>query len=696
MKMRMKEKSNNSVTRAISFFMNKLILFIACNCLFLFAYAQEDTVVKSLNEVIVTPNRTIQKEAVVPYTVKSVDRKQLNQFNPRTTPEALMGMNGVFVQKTNHGGGSAFVRGLTGNQTLILVDGIRLNNSTFRYGPNQYLNTVDAFTIQKIEVARGTGSVQYGTDALGGVIHVLSKEPLLKRSNDDGIKKISATAIVKFMSGNMEQTSRAEMNYSSKGFAAIVGATGRDFGDMIGGDTTGKQSPTGYKEFAYDVKLKFKLNEHVQLTTAHYFLQQKHVPVYHKVLLENFAINEMDPQQRMLSYAKLSINNRNRLVRTIDLILSHQQSVEGRNSRKNGSTVLRKEKDKVGTVGFTVDVLSEFTKIWTASSGIELYHDKVNSSRQDINQSTGSKAGLRGLYPDESKYGNYSLFSLHHFKLKDFHINVGLRYNMFDISIADTTLGNVNIRPSALVGNAAVSYSINKYHHLFASFSSGYRAPNIDDMGTLGIVDFRYEVPAAYLLPEKSFNYEAGYKYRSKKVTATANFFYMQLKQLITRVKQEGEVINGYNVYKKENTEQAFIRGAEAEMDWQVLKNWNVNAGFAYVFGQNTTKHEPLRRMPPFNGKVLSTYKLNRWFAAAELWFAAKQDRLAQGDKDDNRIPKGGTPGFRVMNLYAGYELKHLKFNTGLQNLFNTDYRTHGSGINGYGRSIWLNIQFTL
>lgn len=147
---------------------------------------------------------------------------------------------------------------------------------------------------------------------------------------------------------------------------------------------------------------------------------------------------------------------------------------------------------------------------------------------------------------------------------------------------------------------------------------------------------------------------------------------------------------------KKENTEQAFIRGAEAEMDWQILKNWNVNAGFAYVFGQNTTKHEPLRRMPPFNGKILSTYQLNRWFAGAELWFAAKQDRLAQGDKDDNRIPKGGTPGFQVINLYAGYELKHLKFNTGLQNLFNTDYRTHGSGINGYGRSIWLNIQFTL
>ena len=64
----------------------------------------------------------------------------------RTTPESLVGTTGVFIQKTNHGGGSPFIRGLTGNQTLILIDGIRVNNSTFRYGPNQYFNTIDDHT----------------------------------------------------------------------------------------------------------------------------------------------------------------------------------------------------------------------------------------------------------------------------------------------------------------------------------------------------------------------------------------------------------------------------------------------------------------------------------------------------------------------------------------------------------------------
>ena len=117
-------------------------------------FAQADTTVKLLPEIVVTPLRSKQREQKIPYVISTITQNELNQLSPRTTPEALMGIAGVFVQKTNQGGGSAFVRGLTGNQTLMLIDGIRLNNSTFRYGPNQYLNTIDQFTIQRIEVAK--------------------------------------------------------------------------------------------------------------------------------------------------------------------------------------------------------------------------------------------------------------------------------------------------------------------------------------------------------------------------------------------------------------------------------------------------------------------------------------------------------------------------------------------------------------
>jgi hemoglobin/transferrin/lactoferrin receptor protein len=655
-------------------------------------FAQEDTTAKALQEVVVTALRTKQEEQKIPYAVSTIQRKELNQFSPRTTPEALMGLTGVFVQKTNHGGGSAFVRGLTGNQTLMLVDGIRLNNSTFRYGPNQYLNTIDPFTIQRIEVVKGTGSVQYGTDALGGVIQIITKEPELSRENKK--RKISGNAIGKLMTGNMEQTARAGLTYSSSTFAATGGFTIRNFGDIIGGDTTNRQSPSGYKEISYDAKLKFKLSSQVELIAAHQFLRQQQVPVYHKIRLENFFINEMDPQQRMLSYAKIHIRNNNNFIRSIEITASHQQNIEGRNTQKNGSTVLRKEKDEVNTLGFTVDIFSAIKKNWTANSGVEIYHDNINSTRYDVNLISSVASPKRGLYPDNSKYGNASLFTLHQFQIQKFQINAGLRLNSFNIHISDTSLGKVNVKPSALVGNVAVLYNFKKHHHLFASFSNSYRAPNIDDMGTLGIVDFRYEVPAYDLQPEQSFNYELGYKFRSRSVNVTASLFYMRLQNLITRMRNGNQTINGYNVYIKENTDRAFIRGAEAETDIQMNQHFKLQGGVAYLFGQNQTGKEPMRRIPPFNGRIRATYQKSKWFAAAETWFAAKQNRLAQGDKDDNRIPLGGTPGFAVSNLYAGFSLKKLQVYTSLQNMFNKDYRTHGSGINGAGRSAWVHIQF--
>ena len=649
---------------------------------------KKDTAIRSLDEVVVTAQRHQQQSLLVPYSVNTISQQSLAERNSRTTPEALMGVNGVFVQKTNHGGGSPFVRGVTGNQTLILVDGIRLNNSTFRYGPNQYLNTIDPFTIKRIEVAKGTGSVQYGTDAIGGVVHILTIDPQFAT----GKTALHGRVIGKYMTDDMEKTIRGEAMYSGKKFALITGIVKKNFGDLVGGDTTGRQSPSGYDEWSWDMKAKFSLRENIQLTVANQFLQQKNVPVYHKVVLENFAINEMDPQQRLLSYARMNMQGKSSFFKETEITFSYQQNIEGRNSRKNGSSSLRKERDEINTIGFTTDIFSEFNKIWTANSGIELYYDNVGSTRKDINTQTGMSSNMRGLYPDNSRYGNYSLYSLHHVGFGKWIVDAGLRFNTFNIRISDTTLGNVKISPSAWVGNAALMYQLDKSQTVYAAFSNGYRAPNVDDMGTLGIVDFRYEVPTSGLKPEKSQHTELGYKFQTKRLSGTVAAYYMHLTDLITRVKMDGQVINEYQVYQKENTESEFIKGFETKMNWNVLKNLNVAGGIAYAYGQSLSRKEPLRRVPPFNGRLMSTYRNSKWLAAAEFQFASHQKRLAQGDKDDNRIPKGGTPGWKVFNLFGGYNFSFVQLKAGVQNIFNEDYRTHGSGINAVGRSAWLSV----
>lgn len=670
----------------VHFFLLSLVL-----CVHVRAQQDSDTLDNPLPEVVITAQRIVQSEKPVPYAVVTVNGRSFKRFNPRSTPESLHGLNGVFVQKTNHGGGSPIIRGLTGNQTLLMVDGIRLNNATFRYGPNQYLNTIDPYMVNKIEVAKGTGSVQYGTDAMGGVIHVLTAEPAFSETT-----LFHSSHSAKMMNRDMEKTIRNEGSYSSAKVSMTGGLTYRDFGHLYGGDTTGRQDPSGYAEWGFDAKGKFILSKRAQLTVASQLLKQRHVPVYHKVVLENYRLNEFDIQQRSLQYMRLHMQGRNKLVKNAEVTVSWQQSLEGRKMQKNGSDVVTSERDRVNTIGITSTVHTELTRNWRATSGIDLYFDAVNSTRSESAGNNGMYLTKRGLYPNNSTHHSYSMYSLHQFSFGKWLVDAGLRFNQFSINISDSTLGNVQLAPSAFIGNAAVMYRLSGRHHIYGNYSEGFRAPNIDDLGSLGIVDFRYEVPAYDLQPEKSANLEVGYRFQSRRLTTNVAAYYLSLRDLITRQAKGGETIDGYQVYQKYNSERAFVKGAEVKIDWEVVRYIYARGAVAYTYGKNQTKEEPLRRIPPLNGAVGAGFHKNHWYADAEFLFAFKQSRLAEGDKKDNRIPVGGSPGWQVINMYVGYEKNMVYCSLGLQNIFNADYRLHGSGINGVGRSAWFTVGVNL
>ncbi len=643
----------------------------------------------SLPEVqVLSASRRNTSSANLPFASSVLNLPAQSENIPRTVPESLNIIPGVFVQKTNHGGGSPFIRGLTGNQTLILIDGIRLNNSTFRYGPNQYLNTIDPFSVNKIEVLRGSGSVQYGSDAIGGVIQIFTKDPGYTSENS-----FRGSVSGRFASSKMEQSGSTELAYSTSKMvlSGILGV--KNFGDLIGGDTTGRQSPSGYSQVDASLKLKLKLTKNSEFILANQFVQQKDVDVYHKVQLENFNLNKMGLQGRNLSYLKYSIDQGgSSIFRRIDLTGSLNATVEERNSQKNSSQSLGLERDKIKTSNLGIEIFSHLSKKWTVNSGLEYYRDKVNSIRNTTNLQSGAVSMQRGLYPDNSLYSNTSVYSLHHLALGSFNIEGGLRYNWLQAVILDKDLGRMQINPGAFVWNSGLNYSMGK-HHIYSSFNTGYRAPNIDDMGTLGIVDFRYELPSYTLKPEKSYNSEIGYKFFSERLGFGAALYRNKLSDLINRV-QTGQIIDGYKVYMKENTEEAVIKGVEGFAEFQVSQNLFFDLFASFNHGRNISKAEPLRRVPPFNGNISMKYKVNRFYMKGEMGWADKQDRLAQGDKDDNRIPAGGTPGWKVLNVYLGYSLKNLQLRLSAQNLFNADYRTHGSGINSVGRSLWTSLSF--
>ncbi len=637
----------------------------------------------------------------------------------RTVPEALTSTPGVFVQKTNHGGGSPFLRGLTGNQTLLLVDGIRLSNATFRYGPNQYLNTVDPYNVSGIEVLKGGGSVGYGSDAIGGTVNVLSNK--LNFAEEQQWRKWKHKVSSFWRSQNMEKTLHAETGFSGKKLAFSAGGTLRKFGDLVGGDTTGVQKPTGYDEAAFDLKGKLRLGANSTLTLLHQFFQQADVPIFHKIQLENYARNHVTLQQRQLSYARFEwlaphlgkvwehLQVPARSLKTglqkITATTSLHQTDEHRESQKNGSPTLRKESDEVRSFGASVMAEFMLTEWWRSTVGVEAYHDLVGSHRADVNTDTGSKADMRGLYPDGATHQSSAIFCTNEWETGDWNFTGGLRFNHFSIKTEDDNIGKTHLTPNALVWDAGALRKLDRFNTAFASINSAFRAPNVDDLGSLGIVDFRYEVPTADLLPEKSYNFELGWRQKRERWGAEAVVFRNELRDLITRVRVGSDSIAGYPVYQKENVQRGYVQGVEVSSWLKLPKGFWLGGNLAWQYGQNVTDNEPLRRIPPLFGGVTLNYSVDNarfrgkrtgqdWRASLEWNFAAKQARLATGDKSDNRIPAGGTPGWQVVNVYARWNIyvkgAYLILKPGIWNLFNADYRYHGSGVNGMGRSVSL------
>lgn len=645
-----------------------------------------------LNQLtITTTQRTETPDFVRPEMTTVLTARDLKQRPPRTVPEALFGATGVWLQKTNHGGGSPFIRGLTGQQTLLLIDGIRLNNATFRSGPNQYLNTIDPQSLEQIEVVRSSGSVAYGSDAIGGVINVLTKTPQFS-----GEGRFTGQTFFKAMTQGMELTNRTELGYSSATVAVHGGIGYRMFGDLVAGKGIGRQSPTGYNQFSGDLKARFRLSGRYMLTAAYQDLRQDSVPVYHKVRLENFRYNQFNPQRRQLGYLRLEGFYTYRWLQSVQVTASWQRQPEGRQSQKNDSPTAVLERDETTTQGLTVLALSEPTRFWQIRSGVEVYSDFVRSNRVDRNTQTGAETAKRGLYPDRATMSSLAAFTLHTLTFDRLTLTGGGRYNTYQITIPEQTLGKTSISPSALVGNLGLSYALIPSVRVVASVQSAFRSPNIDDMGTLGIVDFRYETPNNNLQAERSLNTEAGVKVRTGRFSASVLGYYNRLSNFIGRVRMGRDSIQGYPVYLKQNSAEAFIRGLEAEAEWEFARNWLAYGSLVYTYGQNVTAGEPFRRIPPLNSRLGITWQVpSAFWVRAEVLLAGAQTRLAKGDIDDNRIGKNGTPGWSIVNISGGYQWRSLTVSAELHNLFNEAYKTHGSGVNGLGRSAWLAIHYS-
>lgn len=631
-----------------------------------------------------------------PGCISILDEKRLEITRPRSLPEGLIGTAGVWIQKTNHGGGSAFLRGFTGNQTLLMIDGIRVNNSTYRYGPNQYLNTIDPLSIGRVEVLRGSGSVQYGSDALGGVIQMLTIDPMF---GEEGLKS-GGRVYGKYMSAGMEKTTRAEASMNNSFFTAIGGVSYKDFGDLIAGGNLGVEAPSGYKEWDADLKLKVRLGKRGLLTGLHHNSHQSEVDRFDQVSQRGYKTYMFDPQFRELSYLKFETATGKSIFSRLNFTLSRQRSFERRVKQKIADEFLKYESDEVNTLGFVNEITSLISDQGTAVSGFEIYIDKIYSNALSVNETNKEQIQQRGLYPDGSKVLNYGLFSLHTYQCNHWILTGGVRLNSVLLEARDDEFGNLRVNPTSLAGNLSVSYPVSSSSRLIGSVNSGFRAPNINDLSSFGLFDSGVEVPNSNLSPEKSLSGELSWKYASSKTGIILSTYYTSLANLIARVPamyNGSDIYQGEKVYTRQNIKKAMITGIESRWRQSIYENIEMIFNLTYTFGKSRDDHQPLRRIPPLFGSY--SVRFQPWGSLkirGECLFAAAQRRLSPGDKSDHRIAESGTPGWMVFNLYAEYQFHWLHLNLGANNLLNHAYRMHGSGVDGVGRSIWTGIEIVL
>ncbi|MCY1022188.1 TonB-dependent receptor plug domain-containing protein [Pyxidicoccus sp. MSG2] len=684
-------------------------------------------------QTVVTATRSPQSTASQPRAMSVVTREDLSHRPARTTPEALFESEGVFLQKTNHGGGAPIIRGLYGQHVLLLVDGVRLNNGTVRSGPNQYLNTVDPFLVEQLEVVRGPGSVLYGSDALGGVVNVRTFWPRFA-------SEAEPIGAVRAMAGSADTSLQGHLRAGvSLQDTAVAGALSlRDFNDLRGGDLVGVQRYTGYQEGDAALKVRQRLRPGLQLYLQYQGVRQSDAPRLDRSVPGDFR--RFSDQVRDFGHARLEQTGAGWLRRGAVEFSVTRQGEQVDRFRVSRDRLERDDVD-VWTVGVRAEgeapPVSALPGAPVPLFGAEVFHDKASSS---FGRSALSGAELDfSPRPEDARYpGEPTALAAGVFGLlssdvaRPFSYHAGLRAQLHRVSLPEDgrlaalfpdasvplpVLPAITQNAVGLAGELGVRQRVAEGVSVLLNLGSGFRAPNIDDYLRLGAEGPGYLVPGRDLHPEQSYTAEVGTRVDRGRVGAQVFYAFTVVDGLVGNVPTllDGQELNpdGLPYLTRQNRERAVIHALEAAVSVKVLPSVTLATHATYTHTQQKRRDltaegeplilEPLSRTPPLNGLVRATWEPGEvLFLEGSARWALAQDDFSAADLLDIRtcaeVPDcARTPGFIVFSARAGAKLgKRLSAALTLQNLFDATYRTHGSGVDEPGRSAVLALEASL
>lgn len=705
----------------------------------------------TLEEVVFSASKTEEKKSETPYSITVVTDKQISFSNPQTSADMLQNTGGVFVQKSQMGGGSPVLRGFESNRVLIVVDGVRMNNAIYRSGHVQDVITIDPNMLARTEVLFGPSSVIYGSDALGGTMHFYSKKPLL---SPDTVTLVRSNAMLRSSSANNELTAHFDLNFGGQKWASLTSITRSDYGDLRmgrkanpffgnfgwctkyveqlnGSDTVllnndpYLQRNTGYSQLDFTQKIFFLQNEKVSHLLNFQFSTSSDIPRYDRLAQMDsngdpvYAEWNYGPQKRMLGSYAVNVHGDSSLYDNASIIFSAQLIGQDRITRRLYSENRRSQNETVSVYAVNADFRKSFKEKHELRYGIEFTYNDVQSKATSTNIPSNTETPTDTRYPDGgSTMFTGAVYISHIWKISPkliltdgFRFSyIGLKANWADTSIFNLPFSEAKQNNLAPGGTLGISWLPTERFRFHANVSTGFRAPNVDDLGKIfesapGLLF----VPNVNLKPEMAIGGEAGIDWEfspGAKIDFTA-FYSLLNNAIVTKdfqfngadsVLYDGELSK---VQASQNADKAFIYGYTTGLTADFNEHFSFRGSLTYTYGRYENVENdtliPMDHIPPLFGQAGLSFHSKGFEAEIFTRFNGWKrlvDYSPSGEDNLNQATPFGMPDWATVNFRSEYNInKHIGINFSVENIFDINYRHFASGVSAPGRNFILAVR---
>jgi len=707
--------------------------------------AQEDTIKRTLEEVVITAGKFEMLKKEVVQRIDIVGRRDIAWMNPLNTADLLAATGNILVQKSQGGGGSPIIRGFESSRVLIEVDGLRLNNAIFRGGHLQNVLRLDNNILERVEILYGPSSAMHGSDALGGVMHFITRQPELNRV-------FGGNALVRYSTATSEKSVHADVNVGFKKVASLTSFSFSDYGDIVQGanrkdawPTFGsrpfyvqrvdgkdsifanpdpdRQVGTAYRQYDLLQKVLFRPNVNTTHILNFQYSNTGNVTRYDRLTetdnqgVPKYAEWYYGPEQRILAAWKLEKNLNRRIIDKMTLQVGWQNAQESRHSRKLNSSKMKSQIEEVNVLSFDIDGYKKL-QLHEINGGFEVYLNDVVSTARNTNVNTLEVTPGDTRYPDGSNTMNtFALYGQDKISLvrEKLFFTAGLRYSYTMLKSTFTGASSFAFpftaaeqNSGALSGTGGLVWLPGEDTKLTAGVSTGFRTPNIDDMSkVVESVAGHLIIPNPDLKPEHTVNFEitAGQSFAGCARIGGGAYYTMIRDAIVTDVAQwEGQDSVLYNgtmsrVYSSRNKQQAFICGAYATLGTNLWYGFSLDGTVNYTYGRIVEEegNTPLDHIPPLFGKIALQYKGDRLHG--ELWFAFNgekdiSDYLLNAEDNEIYATPDGMPAWNTLNIRLACQVwKYLNVQLACENILDTNYRVFASGVSAPGRNFRITLR---